>query len=338
MFCFSKKIFYFFIISIFIIFLFFTTYYINKNNQQTQAQALSVNPIVGGNNADPNEWPFMVFIYDKKYLDSHHVELPSFTDEIYISQAAIGGAFCSGTIISKDWILTAAHCLYNFETKRIYDPLKKKYVLKKILKSIKSPSEIGIAVGFTNSHEKILKDNWNDRFIEVENFFPYDNFEFNYSHNLNYIDIGLIKLKRPINYSSISLSNKFALTLPEKAIEILGWGTKSTSFFNIAPSTILQEAKLIINEIDTETAAAIKTYHDYFISNNELNEGSSCMGDSGGPAISYDNNKWVQTGIISGGDQDCTVSVFTNLTSKNFWIKKITGIDINQGTFIGKPH
>ncbi len=48
--------------------------------------------IVGGQEADPGEWPWQVALVNKGA-------------DLYQNQ------FCGGTIISADWVVTAAHCV-----------------------------------------------------------------------------------------------------------------------------------------------------------------------------------------------------------------------------------
>ena len=45
--------------------------------------------IVGGNNAFPGQWPWQVFVFYK------------------------GGHLCGGSIINKQWIVSAAHCFHD---------------------------------------------------------------------------------------------------------------------------------------------------------------------------------------------------------------------------------
>lgn len=57
--------------------------------------------IVGGKNANPGEWPWQVNI-DYKYNTGNP------------------GHHCGGTLITKEWVLSAAHCFYNDQTKENY--------------------------------------------------------------------------------------------------------------------------------------------------------------------------------------------------------------------------
>ena len=293
----------------------------------------SPNNIVGGQPAQSGEWPFTVFLYDKKFLDSHHFEIPSFSDITYITQDAIGGADCAGTLIDKRWVLTAAHCLYNYNVS---------IDQKKSIESIKKPEDMGIAVGFNDTHENILETEWNNRFLDVEAFYQYGDFAYSISHGLDFQDIALIKLKSNANYPTISLTNQFDLTLPGKKVCAIGWGTTSTNIFNVAFSRYLNKVSLNISNlpVNSNSSSSIKYYHQYFMSVNDPGGKSTCEGDSGGPALTHDQNnkKWLQVGIISAGNQKCTIGQFTNVTAYTTWIEQITGIKINMGTFSNNPN
>ena len=48
--------------------------------------------VIGGQNADPGEWPWM-------------------TAMVSANRDAFSGQFCGASLISPNWVLTAAHCL-----------------------------------------------------------------------------------------------------------------------------------------------------------------------------------------------------------------------------------
>lgn len=58
--------------------------------KQEQEQRHMDSRIVGGTNADRKTWPFIVSL---SYRGSH---------------------FCGGSIITAEWVLSAAHCLYEY--------------------------------------------------------------------------------------------------------------------------------------------------------------------------------------------------------------------------------
>ena len=72
----------------------------NKNKSQNNNQNKNVaKRIVGGNAADPGEWPWQVLLQWENGTASY--------------KRYCNSSYCSGAILSKYFVLTAAHCYEN---------------------------------------------------------------------------------------------------------------------------------------------------------------------------------------------------------------------------------
>lgn len=250
---------------------------------RVSAQDIELTPrIVGGSVVAEGQYPFMASIY----FDSDG-----------------NGSFypgCGGSLIAGDWVLTAAHCVYDAETGQT-----------------ERSSRVAVIVGVndlsSDDKELILSRN-----IVVH---P------DYDPQTNQADIALIQL------SSVADSDVIAIPSPLSTVPVVdeiavvaGWGDTSEGG---DPSADLLEVALPVlshvqclpfypQSLDVEANVC---------AGGALTGGTdSCQGDSGGPLFVIRDGVYVQAGLVSYGEgcaRPGVPGVYTRVTSYSDWVSGI---------------
>ncbi|XP_029412254.1 plasma kallikrein isoform X2 [Nannospalax galili] len=210
--------------------------------------------IVGGTNSSLGEWPWQVSLQVKLTTQNH---------------------LCGGSIIGRQWILTAAHCFDGIPYRDVW----------RIYGGILNLSDVTKETPFSKIKELIIHE-------------KYKIAEGNY-------DIALIKLQTPLNYTEfqkpICLPSKDDTYTIYTNCWVTGWGyTKEKGDIQ----NTLQKATipLVANE------ECQKRYRDYIITKTMICAGykeggtDACKGDSGGPFVCKHNGIWQLVGITSWGE------------------------------------
>ena len=218
------------------------------------------------------------------------------TPGTYPWQAALvagGEQFCGGSLITPDWVLTAAHC-------------------------IEGQSSLQVMLG---AHTLSNNNESSRQVIDVSEIIAYPM----YSTDTLDGDIALLKLSKPATLNdrvqTISLlQNEAAAGTPAT---VTGWGAIGE---NDETSDTLRE---VIVPLVSRTMCNRAYQGD--ITNNMICAGTgqadkdSCYGDSGGPLVVSDGGDgWLQAGVVSWGD-GCAVKdsygVYTNVTQFTDWVQ-----------------
>ena len=176
------------------------------------------------------------------------------------------GAMCGGTILNKKYILTAAHCIANFNT-----PV--------------SPNKIRIFVGLTNKCKHHL---W-ERGLSVEKVISnpaYDSAKIT-------SDIALLKLRDSLKFTQkikpaclpTDLKNMY---VNKKAV-VTGWGLNHLKFI---PCKLQVTRLKVMGNMCYGSNSRICAHAP--------TQKSVCFGDSGGPMTVNDNGNHVIVGVTSG--------------------------------------
>eukprot|EP01134_Creolimax_fragrantissima_P006379 CFRG6379T1 len=233
--------------------------------------------IVGGAPIE-EKVPFMASLNDPKY-------------------GFYAGHYCGGTLVNKDWVMTAAHCLYG----RIHLAYSHKVHIGM------SAHTKGDFLHTSDISKVVLHPEYNNDFL------------FN--------DIAMIRLSDPApeNSTFVTLSEDTLSTHNDTLLWYMGWGLLSEN-----STTIPDELMTVgVQAIDLEKCQDV--YGRMLVNDNNIctyTPGKdSCNGDSGGPLIQpgMDGsvNSGVVVGIVSFGEgcaREGYPAVNTRVSSYTDWI------------------
>ncbi|GAA6213246.1 hypothetical protein NBRC116602_29870 [Hyphomicrobiales bacterium 4NK60-0047b] len=280
--------------------------------------------IVGGRPASLKEWPWIASLHLK--------------DENKKTWQAI----CGGTIISRFWVLTAAHCVNDLD-----ENLSKYFNGNQNYGSLNVVLGVGDLRTFNSTHvfkvvKTILHPQYlkaHRKYIKAYQDFLIRNFEgqdvsepIPASKAIGY-DIALLKISRPWDGPMASLSTNVSYDAKEQnlvsvsgfgAVEVLkkGGATKATlrkydllsGYTLFAGCARLMEASLPI--VSYEACKArwdAQSDEEYNISSTtqicagyDIPSKDSCNGDSGSALVTHDENgELYQVGLVSWGTANC---------------------------------
>jgi secreted trypsin-like serine protease len=276
--------------------------------EELDALRPSVNTrVIGGTAAATGAWPWQVFIL-----------IP--TDNK-------GTARCGGSLISEQWVLTAAHCVQAFDGPQ-------QILVVEQRPAAATPPVAGVPVDID---PKSLH--------RVSTAIAHPQYNANTIEN----DIALLKLNEPTARSRavpLLLSPDAGLENPPAKVVTTGWGQtrdivkQGNGYIDVVTQKPIRLEDVMPDRLMEVELPLVATDHCR-ASNNEapasidhrnlcagVPEGgkSDCHGDSGGPMVIRDNRgQWVQIGIVSWGigcARPGHPGVYTRVSAFADWIRE----------------
>lgn len=200
---------------------------------------------------------------------------------------------CTGTLVSDNIVLTAAHCTINPYTGRRF-----------------SPDELGFWMGEDISTAPV------SYFFISREIIPHPNYDFNEVVPLPDYDIALLILdESPIEKLGMEVVQPIPINswgIPDELlndlVEIAGYGlTNPNNYYNTRRYWGVGEVTGI-------------SYWSFSVDN--IGRGSVCNGDSGGPALwRFPDGKVRLIGVASLGEQGCQgVGIYVNVSRHVDWL------------------
>ncbi|KAE8277404.1 Prothrombin [Larimichthys crocea] len=251
--------------------------------------------IVGGDEADVASAPWQVMLYKRSPQE----------------------LLCGASLISNEWILTAAHCI-------LYPPWNKNFTSEDIL----------VRLG---KHKRAKFEQGVEKIVAIDKIIVHP--KYNWRVNLNR-DIALLHMRRPVAFSNeihpICLpTRKVARMLMTEGYKgrVTGWGnlkeTWNPSARNL-PSALQQIHLPIVDQDTCRMSTTVRITDNMFCAGyrpDDVQRGDACEGDSGGPFVMKypEEDRWYQMGIVSWGegcDRDGKYGFYTHLFRMTKWMRK----------------
>ncbi len=242
-------------------------------------------------------------VYDPKIVGGSPSAAGSWPWQVQLSFS--GGWTCGGSILSADWIVTAAHCVEDGG-------------------SIVAANTVTVRAGATAWGSGTVRTV--SQVIAHSSYSPstYDN------------DIALLRLSTPLTFgSSIGAVEPLLAadeaTLAANGIQgtVTGWGTTSSGG---SGSSLLRQVTLPM----ISTASCKLSAYGSEITDNMIcaglgtGEKDSCQGDSGGPLVVPNRRGgWLLAGVVSWGEGCAQASypgVYSRVSRYTAWLTQHTGL------------
>lgn len=231
------------------------------------------------------------------------VETTPYSRPYQVALLMNGRQGCGGTLISPNWVLTAAHCLDSAST-----------------------SSLTVQVG---AHSMSRRDGQN---VKVSQIIKHENWQGAQGIRSGW-DIAVLKLATPVSASikpaklpSVKLADQLAAV--GNPVTVSGWGLTRNQG---SPSDVLREVNLPVLSNQACSSELRFNLPASVICGGGAGGVSACNGDSGGPYAAAANGNFYSLGIVSWGNACVGATAFTRTSSYLTWITQKTGVKVEDG-------
>lgn len=245
-----------------------------------------------------------------KLVESDHIFARSTVMLLHAGFLETGRGQCSATLIGRDLVLTAAHCVVNLDTGEVYPANR-------------------FRIYFGNFHHEQGRHDWRDEFArEVLDVRPHEAYDprQNPDEDGEVHDIALLRLKTnaPTTFQPVGLLSDLGEIPEDRVVSIAGYGNikfygdpdepRSRLLRTIAV-TILSPQSLRTGMVEFKRPTTVRTMEDYA----QL-VGGMAAGDSGGPGFVKVGEVWKVFGVASSYRRD--IPSYENVPTHLDWLRE----------------